>query len=708
MDFRELRSRYAQILVGKNADKSITDRYDALTKEHIEIIGDKIYRAIEQKNPASINSVFKRLLDMSISFSQINSCYYKDEALSKLILNSLRNMQKVYSVNVEPCGNWWYWEIGIPLSLNGIFTLMHDYADRQMIEEYMLAERHYNDEIKLTGCNRVWESVIFTMRGVLLEDEAMIKAASEGIKEVMVITESGDGFYKDGSFIQHNNIPYNGGYGRSLLQELAPMLYLLKGTDYKVKDTSVIKKWIKNSYFPFLTNGRCMDMVRGREVSRYYEQCDFSGSRMVSAILLFCEIMEDCEDIKAEVKPHITEEFFKYASPFSAELAYKLLNDDSIVPIKHKTYFKAFNSMDRAVKHMDGCAIGLAMHSERIAAFESINDENIMGFHTADGMLYLYKDNEPESDFFWQTINPYRLPGTTVIKNSTLPANDTSNGAFVGGCGIGEYGVCAMELCPKDGKITANKAWFFFDKEIVCLGSAINSKEQVETIIENRLVADGSKFSIHGKAAENGYDIKGAYLDGKHDIGYYFPEEQRVNVLREERKGRWRNINIRDDGREHTGTYLTMWIEHGCGVRDGDYAYIILPKCTEDDFKNYNEQCSVQIIENSDSIQCVSKGSVTGIIFLKDKARSVAGVACDKRCIVMTDTHNDIMDFVITDPTQKEKKIAVELDCSAKRTVFCSERIKIVQLKPFVVLEINTDDANGEEIRLILEGVKNV
>lgn len=51
----------------------------------------------------------------------------------------------------------------------------------------------------------------------------------------------------------------------------------------------------------------------------------------------------------------------------------------------------AFNSMDRVVKHGNGYTIGLAMHSERTAAYESINDENQNAHHTSDGMMYIYK-----------------------------------------------------------------------------------------------------------------------------------------------------------------------------------------------------------------------------------------------------------------------------------------------------------------------------
>ena len=56
-------------------------------------------------------------------------------------------------------------------------------------------------------------------------------------------------------------------------------------------------------------------------------------------------------------------------------------------------------------------------------------------------------------------------------------------------------------MISNENSLKANKSWFFFDKEVVCLGSCINSEEEseVETIIENRLVTDNSRFTVHGK-----------------------------------------------------------------------------------------------------------------------------------------------------------------------------------------------------------------
>ena len=67
-----------------------------------------------------------------------------------------------------------------------------------------------------------------------------------------------------------------------------------------------------------------------------------------------------------------------------------------------------------------------------------------------------------------------------------------------------------MKLISNENSLKANKSWFFFDKEVVCLGSCINSEEEseVETIIENRLVTDNSRFTVHGNEESEGYIIK--------------------------------------------------------------------------------------------------------------------------------------------------------------------------------------------------------
>ena len=712
-DFNILRKRYSEVLCGRgHSGKRTADcilRSDERTEQRLAQLDTRIEKAITSNEPGIVNATLKGILDISTSFSQNNSRFYHDENIKNKIFNALNALEKVYNDTIAPQGNWWYWEIGIPLSLNSIFTLMYDYADKSQLKRYMAAERHFNDRIQLTGANRLWESVIFAVRGILLSDSDSIKYAISGIQDVVVITDSGDGFYKDGSFIQHDNIPYNCGYGRSLIQELAPMLYTFKDTEFEIKNTDIINTWVEKSYLPFIYNGRTMDMVRGREISRYYEQSDFACSRILSAMLILTELSE-FDILRSVIKTHLTDSFFEYASLFAVELAEGLQEDDNIEPKEIKPYFMAFNSMDRAVKHGNGYTIGLAMHSERTAAFESINDENHNAYHTSDGMLYTYKKNEPQSDFFWQTIDLQRLPGTTVLRGSAVKPNINASGDFTGGCGIGENGVCAMELISDENSLTANKAWFFFDKEVVCLGNGINSTDEneTETIIENRLVTDNSRFTVHGSEESEGYLIKGAYLDGSHDVGYYFPEEQEVNILREIRTGDWNNMSIKTDGKSYKGMYLTMWIKHGKKAKDGSYEYIVIPKCNEEEIKDYYRKSGIRVIENSDSIQCVKKNGITGIVFLKDKTHSAGGVSCDKRCVVMTAQNGEELELSVADITHNHDRLYIELDYSAQSVMTKSERINVIQLVPYICMEINMNVAKGEEQHIKFGGVKNV
>ena len=712
-DFNILRKRYSDVLCGRGYNgKKTADcilQSDERTEQRLVQLGGRIEKAITSNEPGVINATLKGILDISISFSQNNSQFYHNKNIKNEIFNALNTLEKVYNDTTVPKGNWWYWEIGIPLSINSIFTLMYDYTDKSQLKRYMAAEKHFNDRIKLTGANRLWESVIFAVRGILLSDNDSIKNAISGIQDVMVITDSGDGFYKDGSFIQHDNIPYNCGYGRSLIQELAPMLYIFKDTEFENKNTDIINTWIEKSYLPFIYNGRTMDMVRGREISRYYEQSDLACTHILSAMLILSE-MPEFNELKGTIKTQITDNFFEYASVFTAELAEHLQEDNNIKPKEIKPYFMAFNSMDRVVKHGNGYTIGLAMHSERTAAYESINDENQNAHHTSDGMMYIYKKNEPKSDFFWPTIDLQRLPGTTVLRGSTVKPNINAAGDFTGGCGIGENGVCTMKLISNENSLKANKSWFFFDKEVVCLGSCINSEEEseVETIIENRLVTDNSRFTVHGNEESEGYIIKGAYLDGSHDVGYCFPEEQEVNIFREIRSGDWNNMSIKSDGKSYKGRYLTMWIKHGRKVKDVSYVYIVIPKCHEEEINDYYRKSGIRIIENSDSIQCVKKNGTTGVVFLKDKTHSAGGISCDRRCIVMTTQTCGTLELSISDITQKQDKIYIELDYSAQEIISKSERINIIQLVPYVCMEIDTCAARGEEQHIKFGGVKNV
>ena len=86
------------------------------------------------------------------------------------------------------------------------------------------------------------------------------------------------------------------------------MLYTFKDTEFEIKNTDIINTWVEKSYLPFIYNGRTMDMVRGREISRYYEQSDFACSRILSAMLILTELSE-FDILRSVIKTHLTDSF---------------------------------------------------------------------------------------------------------------------------------------------------------------------------------------------------------------------------------------------------------------------------------------------------------------------------------------------------------------------------------------------------------------
>src|SRR5699024_952982 len=162
------------------------------------------------------------------------------------------------------------------------------------------------------------------------------------------------------------------------------------------------------------------------------------------------------------------EEFFdERTSINSIVLAKEVLEDSSIQPRDELVMNKQYPNMDRSVHHRPGWAIGLSMLSERIAPYESMNGENAKGWHTSNGMTYLYNNDLSQfDDNFWPTVDKYRLPGITVSKvprELEEGERKTTSKSWVGGTSINNrFGVNGMSLEDFDKNLSAKKSWFMF------------------------------------------------------------------------------------------------------------------------------------------------------------------------------------------------------------------------------------------------------
>ncbi|NUS01448.1 MAG: polysaccharide lyase 8 family protein [Nonomuraea sp.] len=513
----------------------------------------------------------RRLLAMARAYVLPGTGTTGDPGLATAVADGIDHYRRhVYADGADPVGNWWHWEIGVPKALLDAAVLIGPHLGEPRGAALRDAVDHFVPESRLrdysgtsTAANRVDLCLVMLLRAMLRADHGKAALAVSALSPVFRVVSEGDGFYRDGSFVQHTTVPYQGAYGVTLLGGLATLFAVLRGTRWEVVDDTVFAM-VERSYAPFVHDGFCMDLVRGRGVGRKPFGDHDRGRELADAILLLGEaapaglrarwqamvkgwaVRETCRPMLEEAGP-----------AFHARLA-AVLGDDSVPAAPEPVGHRLFPMSARAVHRRPGWCAALSMASDRIGHYEHGNGENLRGWHTGSGLLYWWADGHGDqySDSFWTTADPYRLPGTTVstrrLPDGAGPAwGDTCPpGRWVGGASDGTYAVVGQHLNGLDSTMEAFKSWVFLDDAVVCLGAGISGADgvPVETIVDNRRTA--ASLTVDDRAGW-------AHLDGH--AGYIVSG---LRTLRERRGDR---------------DYVTLWLDHGVDPDQADYAYLLLP-----------------------------------------------------------------------------------------------------------------------------------
>ncbi|WP_083938013.1 polysaccharide lyase family 8 super-sandwich domain-containing protein [Paenibacillus daejeonensis] len=680
-------------------------------------------------NSIHIRITYERLKALALAYATEGSELHGDPTLATDLIGALDYMYATRyheHVTTTPSGtsNWWDWQIGIPMQLGDIVILMYDQLTPVQVTNYMNAVERFTPLVNLTGANRSWKAIVVAVRGILVKDSTKLTMARDGLSAIFPYALSGDGFYRDGSFIQHATIPYNGGYGLDLLLAVSDLMAMLHGSPWEVTDpnSANVWGWVYDAYEPLIYKGAMMDMVRGREISRVYRQDHAAGHVAIQGILRLAEIAPAPQalDFRRMVIGWLQADtflsFYDAAPvPLIAE-AKTLMTDPSLAPRDALMLYRPYPAMDRAVQHRPDYAIGLGMYSSRISSFEAINSENAKAWYTSAGMISLYNsDLGHYSEDYWPTVDPYRLPGTTVLSQTATPTHRSSS-PWTGGTVLDEEnGVAGMDLNYSGHALNGRKSWFLFDDEVVALGSGITSTDgvAVETIVENRkldstgqnaLTVDGALKPQLPGWSDTLVGVSWMHLAGSNgpgaDIGYYFPQATDVKAVREARTGNWRQINIRSvtPTTPVTRNYQTLWLDHGVNPADESYQYVLLPGRSAAEVANYAASPEIEVLANTQLVQAVRETGlgVTAVNIWTDQWTSAGGISANRKSSVMTrEDSNGGLSVAVSDPTQlNSSSIELELDYSASS--FTAEPgITVTQLSPTVKLTVQVAGAKG-------------
>ncbi|NUP51606.1 MAG: polysaccharide lyase 8 family protein [Catenulispora sp.] len=639
-----------------------------------------------------------------------------------------------YGANTAMYGNWWDFQIGIPLAVNDICVALYDQLSSAQIATAMSAIAKYAPDPSrvgsgpATGANLTWTCSIATVRGALSQDASVIDTAMSAVANVFPYSTSSDGFYPDGGFIQHVYFAYNGAYGVSLLQYLTYLLVAVQGTPWAATSDQVqrVYTWTQANYRPWIYNGAFMDMVRGRALSRFYET-DHRIGRLTSATLLqLARIFPASQAlaVRSQVKGWITadtyQNFFTYDSvpleqvrTSSIALGRAVLADTAIPTGTESTTSVVATSMARVVHRRPAFAFAIAMDSTHIKPYESANSENLEGWYTGEGAAYLYLASQPGhwTNEYWPTANKYRIPGVTLdTKTLALGANRGSTNTWAGGAVLDGNVAAGMGLSFAVQTLTGRKSWFCIEDAVICLGAGIASTDgnTIESIIENRNIGPNGQSNIHVDgtvvaATPSSTPIvvqpQWIYVD---NLGGYVFQGGHVTLVREDRTGKWTDMDHRgvyEDNTAYTRRFVTMWVDHGVNPTAGGYRYIQLPAATSAQTAAFAASNDVTVAANTPQVQAVSR-SASGVAMAnvwQAGAPKAAGIQVDKTASVVTHRTGGTVSVAVSDPTQLlTGAVVVTVDGSVSTATSVDPGITVLATTPNLRLSVDVTGAAGK------------
>ncbi|WP_030621786.1 polysaccharide lyase 8 family protein [Streptomyces fulvoviolaceus] len=554
--------------------------------------------------PSGITQSYSRLWTMTQAYVQQGTGSTGDETLLADVLRGLDHLSAtVYNPSTTRYGNWWEWQIGSPRLLMDITAALYDHLTDAQRAAACAAVDHFIPDAMLTdysgtstGANRVDLCRSVALRGIIGRAPDRIALARDALSPVFPYVTQGDGLYADGSFVQHTQVAYSGTYGQVMLDGLGRLFALLAGSDWAVTDPhrQIILDSVEHAYAPLVHDGLVMDSVNGRAISRGYLKSDdrhvmrsdhFHGQGIIAAMALLAQGASAAERdrwhgrIKGWIERDTVTPILTAPQFGVADLARLQAVADSPLPATPEpSEHRLFAAMDRAVHRRPAFTANLSMASDRISYYECGNGENPRGWHTGAGMLHWWASGAPSdqyTDWYWPTVDWYRLPGTTV---STKPLPDRAGGEWgvpkpdvrwVGGTTDGEYAAIGQHLKGLESTLQAHKSWFCLDDAVVCLGAGITCADgvPVETVVDNRNLGEGGTQSFvrgHGWAHLEGH---GGWLIPHGDLG----------TLREDRTGAWSDINTTSTTEQRTRRWQTLWLDHGTDPTDATYVYALMP-----------------------------------------------------------------------------------------------------------------------------------
>ncbi|MGQ7944361.1 chondroitinase-AC [Flavobacterium sp. WC2509] len=579
-----------------------------------------------------------------------NSSYYADDKVFKDITNALQ-----YWYNLDPkSDNWWWNQICTPKSI-GESLIMMNYGNKKidaLLQQKLIERMKQSDPEKWTGANKTDIAQHFFYRALLTEDDALLNYSLKEFFSPVSLVYKKEGMQYDNSYMQHGLQLYVGGYGTVFLEGVFKVANYVNGTPYTLSSDkmALLSKFFKDTYLKTIRSKYSDFSVMGRSLSRP-NALDMSGA---GGKLLLAK----------EVDPLNRSEWDAAQLRISGKEtpSYK-------ITAAHNQYFNS----DYALHQRPSYSFNVRMASKRTIRCETGNNENLLGRYISNGATNI-QITGPEYYNIMPVWEWDKIPGITSRdyvndKIETISWGESGSNDFAGGVSDGVYGANGYML--NFDNLQAKKAWFFFDNEIVCLGTDIKSDEpeNVNTTINQCWLKGDTESSL-----KNNPIAKDTIVTSKdksktwflHDnVGYYFPQGGDITLSTNVQKGNWYHINNSYSKDEITGNVFKLWLDHGVKPQNAEYAYIVLPGVKSEKEMNKFKANELEIIANNSAIQAVYHKplDILQLVFYEPGSIKVASteIKVDKPCILMIKNFSGQRIIAMADPLYKETTATLTL-----------------------------------------------
>lgn len=590
-----------------------------------------------------------RVLSMARSYTNPDSKYYGNDVLFNAISDALVFWQQ----SSPKCHNWWFNQISVPQHLGNILVLLEQGEKRlpDDIQTALFGMMAWPDPRKWTGANKLDIALHHLQRGCLLRNDSIVRVAAQQIFYPVRITTA-EGIQPDLSYHQHDNQLYIGAYGTVFAEGITQAAAWLQGTDCALQgeQLELFSDFIRNTYLNVFRGGYIDFSVVGRGISRLNA---LNGRQTV-------EMLKKLQQLDVKHAGEYADASVRFSTP--GQSGYKRTDRNCI-------YWRS----DYALHNSKNFDFSVRTASVRTRKTESGNGENLCGGFLADGATCIRVNGNEYYNIFpvWDWN---KIPGVTAPEISTAIATnwgEMGKTVFSGGVSDGKYGTMVFSM--DDYGIKANKSWFFFEKEIVCLGAGITSANTnpVVTCI-NQCLADGEVRTSAGRISpDTKVNGSGKMMDVKwigHDsVFYFFPEKTKVRLYTGKQSGNWNKINYNYSAELLEKDVFKLWIEHGQNVRDDKYAYVVVPGVTN--ARDYHDK-DIKIEINSAGIQAVyqQKDDVLQVAFYEAGSFSnkKLKLTVDRPCVaIVKGAGGNTPEVLLADPAQKGIEINWKLKSSA-------------------------------------------